>query len=151
MPGLNYSFFEGEYWPSRIESILDQSSLNFVESLFYLIPLGPRHDGFSVLSDTNITVDGARRLAEATDGVWEAIKQQDAIAFGQHFKASFDAQIEMFPNMMTPSVAKLIEQYRNQALGWKLSGAGGGGYLILVSDRPVENGVRIVVRGSNNS
>ena len=151
MPGLNYSYFEGEYWPSRIESILDESSLNFVESLFYLIPLGPRHDGFSVLSNTNITVEGAKRLADATDGVWDAIMHQDAANFGQHFKASFDAQIEMFPNMMTPSVAKLIDQYRNQALGWKLSGAGGGGYLILASDKPIENGVRVVVRGSSGS
>ena len=151
MPGLNYAYFEGGYWPTRIESILDEDSLNFVESLFYLIPLGPRHDGFSVLSDTNITPDGAKRLADATDGVWEAIKAKDAAAYGRHFKASFDAQIEMFPNMMTPTVARLIAQYQDKALGWKLSGAGGGGYLTLVSDKPIENGVRVVVRGRNGS
>ena len=29
---------------------------------------------------------------------------------------------------MTPMVAKLIDRYRDVALGWKLSGAGGGGY-----------------------
>ena len=33
-----------------------------------------------------------------------------------------------------------------RALGWKLSGAGGRGYLILVADRPIEPSVRIVVR-----
>ncbi len=151
MPGLNYSYFEGGYWPTRIESILDESSLNFVESLFYLIPLGPRYDGYSVLSDTNITSDGAKRLADATDGVWDAIKRQDVAAYGKHFKASFDAQIEMFPNMMTPSVARLITKYQDKALGWKLSGAGGGGYLTLVSDKPIENGVRVAVRGRNGS
>jgi cytidyltransferase-like protein len=151
MPGLNYSYFEGGYWPTRIESILDESSLNFVESLFYLIPLGPRYDGYSVLSDTNITSDGAKRLADATDGVWNAIKRQDVAAYGKHFKASFDAQIEMFPNMMTPSVARLITKYQDKALGWKLSGAGGGGYLTLVSDKPIENGVRVAVRGRNGS
>jgi len=32
------------------------------------------------------------------------------------------------------------------ALGWKLSGAGGGGYLILVSDHPIENAVRVIAR-----
>jgi hypothetical protein len=151
MPGLNYAYFEGGYWPTRIESILDEVSLNFVESLFYLIPLGPRFDGYSVLSDTHITPDGAKRLADATDGVWDAIKRQDVAAYGKHFKASFDAQIEMFPNMMTPSVARLIAKYQDKALGWKLSGAGGGGYLTLVSDKPIENGVRVAVRGRNGS
>lgn len=151
MPGLNYSFYEGGYWPTRIETICDDSALHFVESLFYLIPLGPRHDGYSVLSNTNITAGGAKRLADATDGVWDAIQHQDASAYGKHFRASFDAQIEMFPNMMTPTVARLIEQYRHQALGWKLSGAGGGGYLTLVSDWPIENGVRVVVRSRNSS
>ncbi|MCD6476065.1 MAG: adenylyltransferase/cytidyltransferase family protein [Anaerolineaceae bacterium] len=151
MPGLTYSFFKNEYWPSHFETITDEAGLDFVENLFYLIPLGPRHDGYAVLDDTNITSEGAKRLADAADGVWEAIKAKNAREFGKHFKASFDAQIEMFPNMMTPIVAKLIDEYKNRALGWKLSGAGGGGYLILVSEEPVENGVRVAVRGRNGS
>ena len=40
----------------------------------------------------------------------------------------------------------MIAQYHDRALGWKVSGAGGGGYLILVSDHPIENGVRVVIR-----
>ena len=56
----------------------------------------------------------------------------------------------MFPNMMNETVARLIDQYRDVALGWKLSGAGGGGYLILVADRPIENAVRIVARREND-
>jgi galactokinase/mevalonate kinase-like predicted kinase len=52
----------------------------------------------------------------------------------------------MFPNMMNEQVASLIEQHRDQALGWKLSGAGGGGYMILVSDTPIPNAMRIIAR-----
>jgi galactokinase/mevalonate kinase-like predicted kinase len=70
--------------------------------------------------------------------------------FGQHFRESFEAQIAMFPNMMNPTVARLIERYRDQALGWKLSGAGGGGYLILVANEPIENAVRVVARREND-
>ena len=151
MPGLNYSYFEGGYWPTRIETIQDESSLEFVESHFYLVPLGPREEGYAVLEDTNITEGGAKRLADATDGVWDAIKRQDIIDYGRYFKASFDAQIEMFPNMITPSISRLISEYEEIALGWKLSGAGGGGYLTLVSEKPIENAVRVVVRGSNGS
>jgi mevalonate kinase len=39
-----------------------------------------------------------------------------------------------------------IEKYRDTALGWKLSGAGGGGYIILVSEMPIENAIQIRIR-----
>jgi len=145
-PGLNKAYYEGEYWPSRIESVQDEATLRFIESALYLVPLGPREYGFSVLSDTNITRAGAQALSEATDRCWDAILAHDIRAFGQYFRASLEAQVAMFPHMMTPLVAKLIDRYRDVALGWKLSGAGGGGYLILVADQPIEDGFQITIR-----
>jgi galactokinase/mevalonate kinase-like predicted kinase len=56
----------------------------------------------------------------------------------------------MFPNMVNDSIWHLLAQYKHQALGWKLSGAGGGGYLIFVSDKPIENALRIIVRRRDN-
>jgi galactokinase/mevalonate kinase-like predicted kinase len=52
----------------------------------------------------------------------------------------------MFPLMKSAVVSETIEHYRNQALGWKLAGAGGGGYLALVSEKPVENAIKIRIR-----
>ena len=56
----------------------------------------------------------------------------------------------MLPNMMSKTVARLVSQYRDSALGWKLSGAGGGGYLILVSDKPIDGAVRVIARREND-
>ncbi len=145
-PGLAKSYYEGKYWPSRIDSVQDELTLQFIENALYLIPLGPRESGFSVLSGTNITREGAKALADATDSCWDAILAHDIRAFGQYFRASLDAQVAMFPHMMTPMVAKLIDRYKDVALGWKLSGAGGGGYLILVADHPIEDGFQITIR-----
>jgi len=117
-----------------------------VENSLYLMTLGPRHTGFSVLSNTHITPEGARALADATENCWQAIQNLDIEGFGRTFRASFEAQIAMFPNMMNETVEKLIRQYQGVALGWKLSGAGGGGYLILVSDRPIDGAVRVAAR-----
>lgn len=145
-PGLAKANYEGQYWPESIERIQDEISLQFVESALYLVTLGPRHAGYDVLDNTRIDSAGAKALAEAAEGCWEAIKQRDVAQFGRFIRAGFEAQIAMFPNMMNDAVAALIEKYRGSALGWKLSGAGGGGYLILVSDKPIPNAVRVVAR-----
>ena len=145
-PGLAKAYYEGEYWPSRIERHTDELTLQFVEQALYLITLGPRHAGFDVLADTRIDRDGAKALADAAENCWQAILDHDIARFGKHFRASFEAQVAMFPNMMNRTVAQLIEQYRDIALGWKLSGAGGGGYLILVADKPIDGAVRVIAR-----
>ncbi len=145
-PGLARADYEGGYWPTRIDSIHDEKVLRFIEDALYLVPLGPREAGFSVLSGTRIDEAGAKALADAANACWEAMLRQDVAAFGQTVRASFEAQIAMFPNMIVPSIPKLIERYRDQALGWKVSGAGGGGYLILVADHPVENALRVLIR-----
>lgn len=148
-PGLAKAHYEGEYWPARIEHVRDSDTLQFVESALNLITLGPRRPEFDVLADTHITRHGAKALAEATENCWQAILDHDIERFGFFFRKSFEAQIAMFPNMMNDTVAQLIEEYRGHALGWKLSGAGGGGYLILVSDKPVKNAVHVRARRDN--
>ena len=52
----------------------------------------------------------------------------------------------MFPKMMNERVAAQIEEYRDRALGWKLTGAGGGGYLVLVSEKTIPGAIRILAR-----
>ena len=110
-----------------------------------MIPLLPRAGNFSVLDEINVTAEGAQRLSEAAINCWQAILEMDLPAFGNAFRQSFEAQIAMFPLMADESIHQLIDQYRHQALGWKLSGAGGGGYLILVSETPIENAIQIKI------
>ena len=145
-PGLAKAHYEGAYWPTRIDTVHDDDILTFLQNHLYLLPLGPREDGYSVLSNTHIDANGAKALAVATEGCWEALLHKDATLFGQYFRESFEAQIAMFPNMVNQTIWDLIAQQRERALGWKISGAGGGGYLILFSQVPIENALRVVVR-----
>jgi cytidyltransferase-like protein len=150
IPGLAKAYYAGEYWPARIDRVNDEQAIRFVEDSLYLMALGPRHTGYSVLSGTRITRKRAKALADATENCWQAIVDRDIKRFGQYFRESFEAQIAMFPNMMNEMVEKLIHHYKDVALGWKLSGAGGGGYLILVSDKPIDGAVRVIARREND-
>lgn len=144
--GLARAFYDGRYWPSRIDRVNDEPTLQFIEQALYLIPLDPRGAQYNPLDNTRLTREGAKALADAADGCWNAILRHDLRAFGEQFRCSFEAQIAMFPNMINDVILDMIERYRDVALGWKLSGAGGGGYLILVSDQPIEKAIRINIR-----
>ncbi|HZK97731.1 MAG TPA: adenylyltransferase/cytidyltransferase family protein [Prolixibacteraceae bacterium] len=146
-PGVNkLDYLLENYWPKQITSVTDENTLTWIEQHLWLINLSPRENGYNVLSDTNINKEGAKRLADAAEGVWKAISDRDLAAFGESVRKSFEAQVAMFPHMVNPYILEQIKFYEPEALGWKISGAGGGGYLVLVSDQPIRNGIQLKIR-----
>jgi galactokinase/mevalonate kinase-like predicted kinase len=127
MPCLNKLNYAGEYWPQSIESVYDEETISWIEQHLFLVTLGPRHSSYSVLDDTNITTEGAKALSDAAEDCWKAVLDKDLDAFGKALTASFNAQIAMFPHMVSDDILKQIELYKDKVTGWKLSGAGGGG------------------------
>jgi mevalonate kinase len=55
----------------------------------------------------------------------------------------------MFPNMLDESIKPIIDKYASKSIGYKLSGAGGGGYLILIAEKEIENAIQIKIRRKN--
>jgi cytidyltransferase-like protein len=147
MSGLNRHFYDRHYWPEKIESCHDDKILSWLEDHICLIPMFPRPDGCSVIANSNINANDVAALAAAADKCWTAIMNMDLNAFAEAYQASFQAQIALFPAMMSPEVQKYIDAYRDKALAWKMAGAGGGGYLALVYDgeRPA-NAIPITIR-----
>lgn len=146
MPGLNRLNYNGKYWPENIESVKESEILDFIEQNIWLIPMAPRHESYDVLADTNINKEEAKKLAQAADDCWRAILAKDIDAWGKACTASFNSQIAMFPNMVEGQILAAIEEYKNEVKGYKITGAGGGGYLVLINDRPVKNAIQIRIR-----
>ena len=145
VPGLCRHYYDNNFWPKKIESTNDEMTLRFLEEHLVMVPMEPRKPGCSVVEGKDITPDKVRALADAADACWKAIQTRNLEAFAAAYKASFEAQVAMFPGMVRPAyighpeqdnsyVAETIAHYcaMDDVLAWKMPGAGGGGYLALV-------------------
>lgn len=145
VPGLSRHYYNNSFWPEKIESTNDEMTLRFLEEHLVMIPMEPRKPGCSVVEGKDITPAKVKALADAADACWNAILKKDLAAFAAAYKASFQAQVAMFPGMITPTyighpeqdnsyIAEALAHYSamDDVLAWKMPGAGGGGYLALV-------------------
>ena len=137
IPGLCRHWYDNHFWPEKIESCQDEKVLSWLENHLVMIPMEPRRPGCSVIEGKDITEPKVKALADAADNCWQAILARDLDAFARSYRASFDAQVAMFPAMIQGCVQSYIDKYRDEVLAWKLPGAGGGGYLAcVVNDAP---------------
>lgn len=146
VPGLSRHYYDNHFWPERIETCTDASVLDWLESHLCLILTWPRPEGCSVVAGKDITPSKVEALAKAADDCWNASMAKNLEAFAKAYRDSFNAQTAMFPGMIDPevdgkpcpeaSVRPDIEKWSGTpgVLAWKLTGAGGGGYLALVVD-----------------
>ena len=146
LPGLNKLNYDNGFWPVSVDSKTDDETLKFVAEHLYLIALPPRCAGYNVKAQTNINAESARKLSDATERCWQAINDRDVKAWGAATKDCFEAQLAMFPAMFTKEMGRAIEEYKQIACGWKVSGCGGGGYLILISEKPIDSAIKVIPR-----
>ncbi len=149
MPGLVRHYYDNDYWPKKIESIHTEEILCWLEEHLYMVLLWPRKQGLELMHNTEINKTNVTQLAMASEAVWNAILAKDLQAFASAFLKSFKAQTTMFPAMLNNEINEVIASYKNEALAWKLAGAGGGGYLILVSEKPIKDAIKIKIRRKN--
>lgn len=102
VPGLCRHYYDNNFWPSKMESTQDEMTLRFLEKHLVMVPMEPRRPGCSVVEGKDITPNKVAALAKAADDCWNAIINNDLNAFAQAYKASFNAQVAMFPGMVTP-------------------------------------------------
>lgn len=134
MPGLSRHWYDGRFWPDRIESCMDEEVLGFLEAHLCMVPMDPRPSGCSVVEGKDVCKEKVERLASAAERCWNAILAMDLGTFAAAYADSFNAQVAMFPAMIQGTVQSFIDRYSAlpDVMAWKMPGAGGGGYLALV-------------------
>ena len=144
--GLSRHYYDGHYWPERIETVHDEEILSWLESHVCVVPMFPRRPGCSVVEGKDITPLKVKALTEAASRCWDTILAKDLPAFAAAFRDSFEAQVAMFPAMMQPGVQEWIDRIKPHALAWKMLGAGGGGHLLLAVETIPDFAIPIRIR-----
>lgn len=148
MSGVTRHWYDGHYWPSKIESCHEEDILQWLESHIAIVPMFPRREGCSVVEGKDINSQKVKNLTDAALRCWNAIMSKNLDEFARSYSDSFNAQVAMFPAMMQPGVQEHIDMWKDKALAWKMLGAGGGGHLALVFDKIPDNPdlIRIKIR-----
>ena len=113
-PGLCRHYYDNNFRPKKIENTNDEMTLRFLEEHLVMVPMEPRKPGCSVVEGKDITPEKVKTLAAAADACWEAIMKKDLAAFASAYKASFDAQVAMFPGMIRPAYHVNVDANANR-------------------------------------
>jgi len=143
-PGINRLFYEGGYWPQRIDSTVDPIICEWLSSVMHLIPLEPRPLGYDPLLQKNLALDLVKQLGESGDLCWKSILNTDVLGLGKAMKQSFEMWEKILPATVPEWVKKEAQKYACYP-GLITSGSGGG-YLVIASEKEVQGAIKIKIR-----
>ncbi len=153
-PGVNRldydAGYEGGYFPVHVESNNDPQVAAWLETVIYMLPVNQRPPGYSPLGVKNLDPAWIQRLGQSGRDCFDAIVACDLAGLGASMNECMRCWEAILPHTVRhPTIAVdlmgLWEHYASTYAGAMYSGCGGG-YLYVVSDRPVPGGLQVHVR-----
>lgn len=145
-PGINRLFYNGSHWPEIIESSTDVSVCEWLSSVLHLVPLEPRPDGYDPLKEINLDKNFVKELGEAGELCWRSILERDINGLGSALTSTLLAWRKILPYTVPEWVMKELENRYFPYYPGALTSGSGGGYVMVVSEKPVEGALRIRIR-----
>ncbi len=141
---------EGGWFPSHVESNIDQAVISWLEGVINLVPVGGRPEGYNPLGVKNLDPRWIARLSHSGRQCYDAIVAMDLAALGAALNECSHAWRTILPQVYEHPAIKsdlwgLLEGYMGAYAGAMYSGCGGG-YVIVVSDDPPPGSSHISVR-----
>jgi hypothetical protein len=153
-PGVNrldYDFkIHGGVFPSHIESCNRAKVARWLGGVLHLIAVEPRPDGYSPLGIKNLSPKWVARLGQSGNDCFDAIVKMDAKKLGASLNLTMKCWETLLPHVVRHPALRMdlmpiLRAYQKQYLGAMYSGCGGG-YLMVVSEKPVPGAFRVKVR-----
>ena len=146
MPGINRLYYSGGFWPERIDSNISPDICNWLSDVIWLLKLKPRPAGYDPLRIMHLEKPLVRELGEAGDLCWESILKKDIAGLGRSMTGTYLSWRKILPLTVPDDILKEMETNYFPNYPGAITSGSGGGYVIVVSEKPVENAVKIKVR-----
>jgi hypothetical protein len=145
-PGINRLYYNGSYWPQKIESSIDPDICDWLSRVIHLVPLRPRPEGYNPLLDKHLDLTIVKELGESGDRCWESILRKYVVSLGQAMKGTFLAWKKMLPYTVPDWVLQEMETNYFPLYPGAITSGSGGGYVMVASDKEVPGALKIEVR-----
>jgi hypothetical protein len=145
-PGVNRLYYNGSYWPEKIESSVDPDICDWLSSVIHLVPLRPRPEGYDPLLDKHLESEIVKELGEAGDKCWESIIRKDVIGLGQSMSETLITWKKMLPHTVPDWVLQEMETNWFPHYPGAITSGSGGGYIMVASETEVPGAVKIRVK-----
>jgi D-glycero-alpha-D-manno-heptose-7-phosphate kinase len=154
--GLNYISFHPD-GSVQVEPLdLHKEILQEFQSNLLLFFTGSAHHSWTILREqeqstraqVSATVNALHDVKALGLRMRDALQNAQLQLFGELLHASWEAKRRVSAKITTPRIDQLYTLAREQgALGGKVTGAGGGGFLLLYCEKPYRDAVRRALRG----
>jgi hypothetical protein len=153
-PGVNrldYDFnAHGGVFPSHIESCNSPKVARWLGKVLHLLPIEPRPEGYNPLGIKNLEPKWVNKLGQSGRECYDAIVNRDTEALGASLNLNMKCWGTLLPQVVRHPLVRvdlmgLLKAYQRQYPGAMYSGCGGG-YLIVVSEKPVPGAFNVTVR-----
>jgi hypothetical protein len=155
-PGVNRLDFQIEHeegiFPTHIETNCDPDVGSWLEQVTYMVPVGQRPAGYNPLGIKQLDPQWIQRLGQTGRDCFDAIVGRDLHALGESMNRCMTCWQAILPHTvehptLTVDLRGILRYYQARYAGAMYSGCGGG-YLYVVSEKPVPGGFRPRVRMS---
>lgn len=132
-PGIKIFHYDSSYWMDEKKTeYLPQKDIDWLNEVLHLIQTYERPKNLNVLGELNVTRKKAEEYRKSTYRILKTIRKHNLKAFAEEIINNHNILISMMPR-------REIDIYYNWGIGRKLCGAGGGGYVLAVSDKKITN------------
>jgi hypothetical protein len=148
---LDYDFaVQRGIFPAQIQSCNQPGVARWLSQVLHLIAVEPRPDGYNPLGVKNLDPKWIARLGQSGQDCYNAIVRRDAKALGASLNLTMKCWQKLLPHVVRHPLIRLdlvalLQAYQRQYPGAMYSGCGGG-YLIVVSEKPVPGAFEVKVR-----
>jgi cytidyltransferase-like protein len=146
LPGVNHLFYNGNFWPSLVESETRKETCVWLSEVLWLVKLNPRPYGYNPIDEKHLEKPFIKDLSESAELCWEGIRSRDVNKLGKGLTGTYLSWKNILPLTVPGDILKIMEEKFFPFYPGAITSGSGGGYIIVASETAVPDSIKIKVR-----